>query len=251
MKKTKLSVNINKVATIRNARDKDIPNLIHIAIIVLNSKACGITVHPRPDKRHILYDDVYQLKKLIKNYRHKELNVEGYPSSSFLELIQKVKPQQCTLVPDSPKALTSDAGWDFIKHKKLLKTTVKKLNQKGIRTSLFLDPMLINEKQYVALKNIQPDRAELYTGSYADNWNKNKMKNILKKYKKSVTKCKILGIKINAGHDLNQNNLFDLLKALPEIEEVSIGQALIAESLEQGLPLVLKKYLKIIDQAFA
>ena len=248
--KTKLSVNINKVATLRNARGKNIPDLIHVTQIILQSDIQGITVHPRPDKRHIRYKDVSQLKSLLKNYPDKELNIEGYPSPQFLKLIKNTKPQQCTLVPDSPEVLTSNAGWDFVKNKNLLQTTVEELRLQNIRSSLFLDPLSMDKKQYPALQDIQPDRIELYTESYAVNWNTPQQESILSLYKQSASRARSWNIQINAGHDLNQNNLFDLLKALPEIREVSIGQALIAEALEDGLSIVIKKYLKIIDEAF-
>lgn len=247
--KTKLSVNINKVATLRNARGKNIPDLIHIAKIILQSNVHGITVHPRPDERHIHYKDIPELKALLENYPHKEYNIEGYPNSDFLNLIKKTKPQQCTLVPDPPDVLTSNAGWDFIKHKSLLKNVTQELKSYNIRVSLFLDPLSMDENQYSALNEIHPDRIELYTESYANGWNTDQQENILSLYKKSVVLVKDLNIQVNAGHDLNQDNLFDLLKAIPEIKELSIGQALIAEALEEGLSTVIKKYLDIIDKA--
>lgn len=249
MKKTKLSVNINKVATLRNARGKNIPDLIPIAKIILQSEAHGITVHPRPDERHIRYADIPQLKKLMENYPDKEFNMEGYPSPAFLKLVQDNKPQQCTLVPDPPEALTSNAGWDFTVNRDLLKIVVRKLKTWSVRASLFLDPLIMSKEQYSSLKDIQPDRVELYTERYAENWNSQKQADILSEYKNCSLKIRELNIQINAGHDLNQNNLLELLKTLPEIREVSIGQALIAEALEEGLREVIKKYLKIIDQA--
>ena len=251
LKKTKLSVNINKVATLRNARGKNIPDLISIAKLILKTKACGLTVHPRPDERHIRYKDLPLLKKLLKLYPNKELNIEGYPSQRFLKMITQIRPQQCTLVPDPPEVLTSNAGWDFVKHKSLLKSTVKKLTALKIRSSLFLDPLTIDKQHYLALKEIKPRRIELYTESYAKHWGSKKQKQILSLYKKTALKLKTLNIQVNAGHDLNHQNLFDLLKNIPEIKEVSIGQALIALALELGLNSVIKKYLTVIDQAFA
>ena len=249
--KTKLSVNINKVATLRNARGKNTPDLIHIAKIILQSKAHGITVHPRPDERHIRQADVFQLKSLLEKYSDKEFNIEGYPSLEFLSLIKQIQPQQCTLVPDPPDALTSNAGWDFVKNKNLLKKNVEELKLHNIRTSLFLDPLSMNDEQWLALEAIQPERIELYTESYADNWNTNQQKKILSIYKTASLKANSLNIQVNAGHDLNQSNLFDFLKTIPEIKEISIGQALIAEALEEGLSTVIKKYLNIIDKAFS
>ena len=248
--KTKLSVNINKIATLRNARGQNIPDLIHIAKMILPLDIQGLTVHPRPDERHIRYADIPQLKDLLISWPAKELNIEGYPSARFLKLIKNSAPHQCSLVPDPPTALTSNAGWDFVKNKKLLKIAVKQLRTQNIRSSLFLDPLSMNEGQYSALKDIQPDRIELYTGVYAQSWDSPQKKKVLSLYKKSAVRAKELNIQINAGHDLNQKNLFDLLKALPEIREVSIGQALIAKALEEGLSAVIKKYLNIIDRAF-
>ena len=251
LEKTKLSVNINKVATLRNARGKNVPDLTHIAKIVLESKAYGVTVHPRPDERHIRYEDVFQIKSLFEHYPDKEYNIEGYPSSRFLNLIKQIQPQQCTLVPDPPEVLTSNAGWNFVENKELLKNVIKELKPYNIRMSLFLDPLSMNEKQYSALDEISPHRIELYTESYANSWNTNQQQKILSLYRASVVKVNSLDIQINAGHDLNQKNLFDLLKAIPEIKELSIGQALISEALEEGLSLVIKKYLNIVDKAFS
>lgn len=250
MKKTKLSVNVNKIASLRNARGKNIPDLTHITKLILQTPVHGITVHPRPDERHIRYTDVFDLKKLLEKHPDKEYNMEGYPSSQFLSLIEKTKPHQCTLVPDPPEVLTSNAGWDFFKNKTLLKKTVQDLKAYPIRSSLFLDPLSMNKRQWQALSEIRPDRIELYTESYADSWGTEEQEDILSLYQKTAFQAKHLNIQINAGHDLNQKNLFDLLKALPEIEEVSIGQALISEALEEGLKSVITKYLNIMDRAF-
>ena len=262
MKKTQLSVNINKIATLRNARGGNIPDLCYFAKIVLESKAGGITLHPRPDQRHIRYQDVWDIKKLIKKYPSKELNIEGYPSTQFIKLVKSVKPHQCTLVPDSPHVLTSNAGWDFYKNQSLLKHTSQELKKNSIRVSLFLDPLKMNTQQYRSLKEITTgemahgkvshrqifaDRIELYTESYAKNFPINK--SVLNKYKACAQKLKKMGIGINAGHDLNQENLLPLLKAIPQIQEVSIGQALISEALEHGLLKVIRAYLKIINTA--
>lgn len=247
--KTGLSVNINKIATLRNARGKNTPNLIRIAKIILQFEVKGLTVHPRPDERHIRRQDVFQIKKLLENYPHKEYNIEGYPGPDFLNLIEKIRPEQCTLVPDPPDVLTSNAGWDFVKHKALLKDTVRRLSGYNVRSSLFLDPLSMDAGQLSALGEIRPDRIEIYTESYAEWWKTPQEHSILSLYKKTVKNIHRLNIKVNAGHDLNQSNLFDLLKALPEIEEVSIGHALICEALEWGLISVLHRYLNIINQA--
>ena len=248
---TKLSVNINKIATLRNARGKNTPDLIYFAKIILKSKACGLTAHPRPDERHIRYTDILELNRLLKDYPNKEFNIEGYPSSNFIDLIKQVKPQQCTLVPDPPEVLTSNAGWDFIKHKPLLKPITKELKSAQIRVSLFLDPFIMDEKQYKALQEIAPDRIELYTLAYAENYNSPDKSNVLKQYKQCAHQARQLNMQLNAGHDLNQKNLLALLKTIPQIKEVSIGQALITESLEEGILTTINKYIKIIDTAFA
>ena len=248
-KKTGLSVNVNKVATLRNARGKNTPDLVHITKIILQSDVRGITVHPRPDERHIRYKDVFQLKKLLEKRPDREFNIEGYPGPDFLELIKQIRPHQCTLVPDPPDVLTSNAGWDFAQNKSFLKEVLKHLTGQT-RISLFLDPLSMNSRQWKALEFINPDRVELYTESYADSWNTDKQDQVLSEYQKSSDKVKALNIELNAGHDLNQKNLFELLKAIPEIKEVSIGQALIAEALEEGLKDVIQKYLTIIDKAF-
>ena len=278
-RKTRLSVNINKIATLRNARGKNQPNLLYFARIALMTEALGITVHPRPDERHIRREDVFQLKRLLKDFPEKELNVEGFPSSVFLELVEKAIPEQCTLVPDPPHVLTSNAGWDFVKHQSFLKSSVESLKAKGIRISLFLDPKLMDEGQYQALEDIRPHRVEFYTESYANesqslpkrqsrldipshtnespSLHTNESRSLPKRqnrtlslYRKCADRVLDLGIELNAGHDLNRDNLLALLRALPEIKEVSIGQALVSDALEMGFQSSIESYLQIIDKAF-
>ncbi|MBC6415676.1 MAG: pyridoxine 5'-phosphate synthase [Bdellovibrionales bacterium] len=250
--KTQLSVNINKIATLRNARGKNLPDLCYFAKIVLQTKAKGLTIHPRPDERHIRYQDVKDIKKLIKNYLDKELNIEGYPSLPFMELVKKIKPHQCTLVPDSPQVITSHEGWDFIKKEEFLIEKIKEMKEKSIRVSLFLDPLKFNLKQNESLQKINPDRVEFYTEAYANSYkNKKKRKKILALYQKWGKLIQKSSIDLNAGHDLNQENLLELLKALPYIKEISIGQALISESLEKGLSSTIHSYLKIIKSALS
>ncbi|MGI9549338.1 MAG: pyridoxine 5'-phosphate synthase [Bdellovibrionales bacterium] len=244
---TKLSVNINKIATLRNARGKNIPDLLEMTKIILESGAHGITVHPRPDQRHIRYEDIAQLKRLMEKYPKVEFNIEGYPSKYFLKLIQDYQPHQCTLVPDPPEVLTSNAGWAFKDYQDLLIQSSKDLRAFNVRSSLFLDPFSMNEEAWISLKSISPDRIELYTEAYAENYNTPKREKIISEYQQAALKATNLGLKINAGHDLNQNNLFYFLKAIPEITEVSIGQALISESLKEGLNITIKKYLDILS----
>ena len=291
--KTRLSVNLNKIATLRNARGKDIPNLAHFARIALGTEIGGITIHPRPDGRHIRREDVFHLKELLKDFPEKELNIEGFPSPSFLELVEEALPEQCTLVPDPPHVLTSNAGWDFSKNQNLLESSLKRLKAMGVRLSLFLDPLSMDDRQYKALSKIAPNRVELYTESYAESFFKpspqrqtlslyragrekggiisssqrqtlslyraerekggvisSPKRQILSLYRKCADRVLDLGIDLNAGHDLNRENLLDLLKALPEIKEVSIGQALVAEALEEGFQSSIQSYLQIINQAF-
>ncbi|MBI2257469.1 MAG: pyridoxine 5'-phosphate synthase [Flavobacteriia bacterium] len=235
MKKTKLSVNINKVATIRNARGGNIPDVVQFAIDCERFGADGITVHPRPDERHITLKDVYDLKNVVTT----ELNIEGYPDERFLKLVKEIKPHQATLVPDPPNVLTSNAGWDIINNKFFLKEIISDLKRNGIRTSLFVD---CNVNQIEAAKEILSDRIELYTGPYAENFKENKSK-YLKDYVLAANKAKELNLGINAGHDLNLDNLRYFKNHLPNLDEVSIGHALISDALYLGLENTIQRYL--------
>ncbi len=231
---TKLSVNINKIATLRNARGNDMPSVVQMAIDCEKFGAEGITVHPRPDERHIKYQDVIDLKNVVKT----EFNIEGYPDERYLELVGKVKPHQATLVPDPPDALTSNAGWDTIKHHELLKRIINQLKHEGIRTSIFVEPKIdIIE----AAKEIGTDRIELYTEPYAANYNSDKLKAI-RDFVDAAKKAKELGIGINAGHDLSLENLQYLVEQIPYIDEVSIGHALICDALYYGIQNTIQMY---------
>jgi pyridoxine 5-phosphate synthase len=232
---TKLSVNINKIATIRNARGGNIPDLLHAAKMIQSFGADGITVHPRPDERHIRYQDVRDLKNVV----YTELNVEGYPSETFLHLVEEVLPEQVTLVPDPPGVLTSNAGWDTIRHAHLLKQVVKRLKDKGMRVSIFLDPdpALIES----AIKT-GTDRIELYTEAYASGYDENCEKAI-EPYILTALAAKEAGLGINAGHDLNLDNLEYFNKHIPGLMEVSIGHALISDALYLGLEKTVLEYL--------
>ena len=234
-----LSVNINKIATLRNARGENFPNLVDFAIDIENFGANGITVHPRPDERHIKYKDVVELKNKIKT----EFNVEGNPSKNFLKLVKSNKPTQVTLVPDGLNDITSNKGWDTIKNESFLKDCVKELKESNIRTSIFVDP---NLKMIDGAKKIGSDRIELYTKSYADNFNKNPSDAILP-YLKSSKHAQNINIEINAGHDLNLKNIEFFSKSITNLKEVSIGHALICESLYFGIENTVKKYISILN----
>ena len=298
----RLSVNINKIATLRNARGGGQPNVQQVGRDVLGFGAHGITVHPRPDGRHIVHQDVIELAPIIRQYNQgnvssglalrqvakhrrptqvsagprrkargitprssmlgdlsqgqlynhdanrrpmqnvgRELNVEGYPAPEFLQLIERVRPHQCTLVPDGPNVLTSNAGWALQKSQAQLQPVLESLKNKGVRSSLFVDPFAMNEGELQALQSLAPDRVELYTQAYAER------PECVGTYSQWAEKIARLGIAINAGHDLNQTNLAALLRAVPQIEEVSIGHALICEALYDGLERTIHNYLKIVE----
>jgi pyridoxine 5-phosphate synthase len=247
----KLSVNINKIATLRNARGGDTPNVLLAAKKAIEFGAQGITVHPRPDERHITIKDVQGLAKLLKGYKDIEFNIEGYPSSDYLLLVKKHKPHQCTLVPDPPHVITSNAGWDFAKNRQFLIRTVKKIHTSGMRVSLFLDPSTMTPQQWMALAEIGPDRVELYTEAYAKAHDRsgNKWTRVLALYQEAARKASLLGLGVNAGHDLTSTNLGFLIKHIPEIEEVSIGHALISDAIYWGLEKTIKTYRQAIKSA--
>ena len=235
---TILSVNINKIATLRNSRGGNIPNVVEIAINCQKFGAEGITIHPRPDERHIKRQDVYDLKPVITT----ELNIEGYPSEDFLKLVTEVKATQVTLVPDSPDQLTSDHGWDIPANKQFLTDIIYRLKKEGIRTSVFVNP---DSKIIEEANIIGTDRIELYTESYAAVYEKNPEKAIAP-FVKAAKTAHMLGIGINAGHDLNLKNLKYFIDVIPYVKEVSIGHALIADALYLGLRNTIREYLECI-----
>ncbi len=236
---TKLSVNINKIALIRNARGANYPNLVNFVLDCEEFGAQGITIHPRPDQRHIRFSDISELKSIVST----EFNIEGYPSDEFMELVLKNKPHQCTLVPDLPGALTSDNGWDTITHQKYLSEKVSKLHDKGIRVSLFIDPI---ENRLHAAKETGAERIEFYTGPYAHDFNRNKEKAI-KQFSNAAKICTQIGLGINAGHDLNLENLRFFKSHIHNLLEVSIGHALICDALYFGLKNTIQLYLKELE----
>ena len=231
---TKLSVNINKVATVRNARGGNNPDLLRVAADLERFGAQGITVHPRPDERHIRFADVHALKPLLTT----EFNIEGYPSEDFLRLVLEVEPAQVTLVPDSPSQLTSNAGWDTKKHFDFLKQVVDTLHTKSIRVSIFIDP--IPEMADYALK-AGADRVELYTEPYASGYADNREEAIAP-YVETAKRCRELGLGLNAGHDLSLENLNYFAAQIPWLDEVSIGHALICDALYLGFEETIKAY---------
>ena len=231
---TALSVNLNKVALIRNSRGGSVPNVLQVAQDCIQFGADGITVHPRPDQRHARDQDVRELKKILSV----ELNVEGYPSQRFLSLMEEVLPAQCTLVPDPPGALTSDTGWETGKHKHFLLDIIKHLQSKGIRTSLFVDTSLENIEH---AREIGTDRIELYTGPFAKAYAEGKQE-LLEDYARAGNYAVELGMGVNAGHDLNLNNLTAFHTNLPFLEEVSIGHALVSDALYLGLKETIFQY---------
>ena len=233
---TKLSVNINKVALIRNSRGANYPDLVQIAKDCEKFGADGITIHPRPDERHARYADVPALKSVVKT----ELNVEGNPIPKFLKMVLANQPHQCTLVPDAPDALTSDSGWDTIKHKDFLIDTIAELKEAGIRTSIFINP---DEKMIEGAKLVGTDRIEFYTGPFAHNYSK-KRKKAVAPYVRCGKLAHELGLGINAGHDLNTENLNYFIRKVGNVAEVSIGHALITDALYYGLHHTILMYLK-------
>lgn len=235
---TRLSVNINKVALIRNARDLGLPNIIQFASDCEKFGAEGITVHPRPDERHIRYQDVYDLKKSVTS----ELNVEGNPTEKFLDVVLDVVPHQATLVPDDPNQLTSDHGWDTIKHKSYLQDVIGSLKEKGIRVSIFVDAEV---DMIEAAKETGTDCVELYTEPFASKYNANKKQAIVA-YQKAALRAQELGLIINAGHDLNLKNLAYLKQNLVQLDEVSIGHALVCDALYLGLENTIQMYKRLL-----
>jgi len=240
---TRLSVNLNKVALLRNSRALGIPSVVRAAIIALDAGAHGITVHPRPDGRHIRTQDVYDLAQLLKGRSDAEFNIEGNPFHAVLDLVREVRPQQCTLVPDDPGAFTSDHGWDLKRDGARLKPIVAGLTALGIRVSLFMDPL---PEAMPAARDVGADRVELYTEPYARAFGTPGEKAELARYAAAARAAQQAGLGVNAGHDLNQDNLPRFLSAVPGVLEVSIGHALIADALESGLGQTVRDYLAAV-----
>ncbi len=233
---TKLSVNINKIATLRNSRGGDVPNVVQFAKDVQRFGSQGVTIHPRPDERHIRYQDVYDLKPVV----HTEYNIEGNPIQKFIDIVLEVKPTQVTLVPDAEDAITSNAGWDTVKHKAFLVDVIKEFKNNGIRTSIFVDPEL---KQIEGAKATGADRIELYTEAFAHQYSLGN-EQAIQPYTECAVLANELNLGINAGHDLSLDNIKFFKDNIPNLLEVSIGHALIAESLYLGIENVVQMYLQ-------
>lgn len=236
---TKLSVNINKIATLRNARGADNPNVVRVALDAERFGAQGITVHPRPDERHIRYQDVIDLAKVVTT----EFNIEGYPDRRFMEIVRLVKPAQATLVPDPPTAITSNNGWDTIANQSMLKDIVAELHESGVRVSIFINP---ETKYFEPAKLTGTDRVELYTEPYAVNYHIDRDAAV-KPYIEVAELARELGIGLNAGHDLDLHNLAFLKQSIPYLDEVSIGHALVCDALYYGLENTIQMYRRKLE----
>ncbi len=245
---TRLSVNLNKVALLRNARPLGIPGVSRSAGIAIAAGAQGITVHPRPDQRHIRTDDVRELAQLLEQHKDIEFNIEGNPFHGLIDIARKFKPQQCTLVPDEAAAATSDHGWDLNRDGERLRPLIGELRALGIRVSLFMDPVA---ESMQAARDLGADRVELYTEPYARAFDAGTAEKELARYAKAARAAAAAGLGVNAGHDLNQDNLPQFLAAVPGVLEVSIGHALIADALEHGLAQTVRDYLAAIARGGA
>lgn len=233
---TKLSVNINKIATLRNARGGNNPDLIKTARDCEKFGAQGITIHPRPDERHIRYSDVPELKNAVTT----EFNIEGYPDERFMGIIEKFRPAQATLVPDSPDVITSNAGWDTLRRAHFLKDVIGRIKSWNVRVSVFVNPDI---KMVEGAKNVGADRIELYTEPYASGYHQGR-ETAIKPYIEAAEKAKAIGLGLNAGHDLDLHNLRFLKEHIPYLDEVSIGHALICDALYYGLENTIQMYLR-------
>jgi pyridoxine 5-phosphate synthase len=242
---TKLSVNLNKIALLRNSRGRNFPDVTAFAERCLSLGAAGITLHPRPDQRHARYNDVGELLSVVRRHPGCELNVEGNPTPEFLAVVTRARPTQCTLVPDEPGQITSDHGWDLLKDEARLRDVVRDLKQAGIRTSLFVD---YDDPNLPLAGRLGADRVELYTEPYAANFGSPGSDRIFEAFRAAAARAQSAGLGVNAGHDLNLANLGRFLE-IPSILEVSIGHALIVESIELGIEAVMARYLAIVRAA--
>ena len=243
---TALSVNLNKVALVRNTRHLGIPSVTRAATLCLEAGAAGITVHPRPDARHIRTDDVHDLAALLKAWPDREFNIEGNPFHNLMDFVRQVRPHQVTFVPDSEGQFTSDHGWTFPQDAERLKPLIDESKALGVRVSLFMDP---NPEAMAAAKAVGADRVELYTETYASAFGTPKQAEVLAAFKATAEAALQVGLGINAGHDLNRDNLHTFLTTVPGVQEVSIGHALIADALEMGYTATVRAYSACMLQA--
>ncbi len=245
---TRLSVNLNKVALLRNTRTIGIPSVAHAARLALEAGADGITVHPRPDGRHVRAPDVLELAELLKRWPTAEFNIEGNPFHGLMEFVRQVRPHQCTFVPDETGAFTSDHGWTLPADAERLRPYVEQARALGVRVSLFMDP---EPAAMTHAKAVGADRVELYTEPYARAFGADEQAAVLRRYAEAARAALAAGLRVNAGHDLNRHNLADFLIAMPDVDEVSIGHALIADALEFGLSATVRMYQAEIRRADA
>ena len=244
--KTALSVNLNKVALVRNTRHLGVPSVTRAATLCLEAGAAGITVHPRPDERHIRAGDVYELAALLKAWPDREFNIEGNPFHNLMDFVRQVRPHQVTFVPDSEGQFTSDHGWTFPQDAERLKPLIDEAKALGVRVSLFMDPI---PEAMTAAKSVGADRVELYTETYASAFGTSKQAEVLAAFKATAHAALHAGLGINAGHDLNRDNLHTFLTTVPGVQEVSIGHALIADALEMGYTATVRAYNACMPQA--
>jgi pyridoxine 5-phosphate synthase len=247
MKKTALSVNLNKVALVRNTRHLGIPSPVRAADICLRAGASGITVHPRPDQRHIRTEDVHALSQLLADWPDREYNIEGNPFQNLMGFVRALRPHQCTLVPDGEGQFTSDHGWNLAQDGERLRPIIAEARQLGVRVSLFMDP---EPDAMASARAIGADRVELYTEPYAQAWGGPDQARQTARYAAAAQAALDAGLAVNAGHDLNRANLTWFLQSVPQVREVSIGHALIADALELGYSATIADYLRCIDEAF-
>ena len=251
--KTALSVNVNKVALLRNTRHLGLPNVVRAAQLCLEAGANGITVHPRPDERHIRSADVFEIATMMKDWPGREFNIEGNPYQNLMGFVHELSARglplhQCTFVPDSEDQFTSDHGWSFPQDADRLKPLIDQVHAHGARVSLFMDPIA---EAMAAAKAVGADRVELYTESYASAWSSSGKLDALTQFAQSALAAAAIDLGVNAGHDLNRDNLTDFLKAVPGVLEVSIGHALVADALELGYAATVRDYLRCIDAAIS
>jgi pyridoxine 5-phosphate synthase len=245
---TALSVNLNKVALVRNTRSLGIPSVVRAATLCLQAGAHGITVHPRPDGRHIRSGDVHDLHQLLKSWPDAEYNIEGNPFHNLMDFVRQVRPHQCTFVPDAEGQSTSDHGWDLAADGERLRPLIAEAKALGVRVSLFMDPV---PQAMAAAKAVGADRVELYTESYARAFGTASVRPLLQAFAQTAQAAHAAGLGVNAGHDLNRDNLTEFLLNVPQVQEVSIGHALVSDALELGYSATVRAYLKCIEQAFA